>query len=77
VTNTIFGRWELAVADNVYIRNGSRSNISVQTYSIHVQHKQQKLCLTQNITLIKFASISTCFSIRIWNCFVFHFIGLR
>jgi hypothetical protein len=23
VTNTIFGRWELPVADDVYIRNGS------------------------------------------------------
>jgi len=30
---TIFGRWELAVADNVYIKNGSRTNIGVQNYN--------------------------------------------
>ena len=29
---TIFGRWELAVADNVYIRNRNGSNIGAQTY---------------------------------------------
>ena len=28
-TDTIFGRWELAVADDVYIRNGSGTNIGV------------------------------------------------
>jgi hypothetical protein len=30
VTDTIFGRWELAVIDYVYIRNESGSNIDVQ-----------------------------------------------
>jgi hypothetical protein len=29
----IFGRWELAVADDVYIRNGSGTNIGEQTYN--------------------------------------------
>jgi hypothetical protein len=27
LTNTVFGRWELAVADNAYIRNGCGNNI--------------------------------------------------
>jgi hypothetical protein len=35
VTVTVFGRWELAVADNVYIRNGSKSNIGVQTFKVY------------------------------------------
>ena len=35
VRDTIFGRWELAVADNVYNRNGSRNNIGVQTYNTY------------------------------------------
>jgi len=35
VTNTIFGRRELVVADIVYIRNGSASNIGVQTYNTY------------------------------------------
>ena len=30
MTDTIFGRWEFAVADDVYIRNGS--NIGVYTF---------------------------------------------
>jgi hypothetical protein len=30
----IFGRWELVVVDNAYIRNGSRSNIGAQPYNI-------------------------------------------
>jgi len=30
VTDRIFGRWEFAVADYVYIRNGSRRNIDLQ-----------------------------------------------
>jgi hypothetical protein len=34
VTNTIFGRWELAVADNVYIRYGNGSNIGSQTFKV-------------------------------------------
>jgi hypothetical protein len=34
-TNTIFGRWELAVADDVYIRNGSGTNIGAQTYNTY------------------------------------------
>ena len=29
MTNTIFGRWELPVADDVYIRNGSGNNIGM------------------------------------------------
>jgi hypothetical protein len=29
----IFGRWELAVADDVYIRNGRGTNIGEQTYN--------------------------------------------
>ena len=30
----IFGRWELGVVDNVYIRNGSSSDIGAQTSNI-------------------------------------------
>ena len=33
IADTIFGRWELAVADNAHIRNGS--NIGVQTFKVH------------------------------------------
>jgi hypothetical protein len=33
VTDTIFGRWKLAVADDAYIRNRSGTNIGVQTYN--------------------------------------------
>ena len=33
VMDTIFSRWELAVADNVYIRNRSRITMSVQNYN--------------------------------------------
>jgi len=33
VTNTIFGKWELAVADYVYFKNGSRTNIGAQIYN--------------------------------------------
>ena len=35
VTDMIFGRWELAVAHNVNIRNKCGSNIGVQTYNIY------------------------------------------
>ena len=35
VTNTIFGRWKFAVADNFYIRNGGESNIGVQPFKVH------------------------------------------
>ena len=34
VTDTTFDRWELAVADDVYIRNRSGSNIGVQTFKM-------------------------------------------
>ena len=34
VTNTIFGRWKLAVADDIYIRNGSGTNIGAQTFKV-------------------------------------------
>lgn len=34
VTDTIFGRRGLAVPDNLYIRNGSRTNIDVQTFKV-------------------------------------------
>jgi len=34
VMDTIFGRWELTVADNVYIRNGSGTNVGVQTFKV-------------------------------------------
>jgi len=33
VTTMIFGRWGLAVADDVYINNGSGNNIGGQTYN--------------------------------------------
>ena len=35
VTNTLLGRWELAVADDVYIRNGSGTNTGAQTYNAY------------------------------------------
>ena len=35
VTNTLLGRWELAVADDVYIRNGSGTNTGAQTCNAH------------------------------------------
>jgi len=35
MTDTIFGRRKLAVVDDVYIRNGSGSNIGAQTYNIY------------------------------------------
>ena len=38
VTDTIFGRWKLAVADDVYIRNGSGSNIGAHTYNTYQYH---------------------------------------
>ena len=31
MTDTIFGRWDFAVADDVYIGNRSRSNIGALT----------------------------------------------
>ena len=34
VTDTIFGWWELAVTDDVYIRNGSGTNIGSQTLKL-------------------------------------------
>ena len=34
VTNMILGRWELAVADNAYIKNKSASNIGVKTFKV-------------------------------------------
>ena len=43
VTVMIFGRWELAVADDVYIRNGSRPNIGVQTYNNQYFNKSTTL----------------------------------
>ena len=35
VTDTIFCRWELAVADDVYIRNEGGNNIDAQTYNTY------------------------------------------
>ena len=34
VMDTILGRWELTVADDVYIRNGSGTNIGVQPFKV-------------------------------------------
>jgi len=34
VADTIFGQWGIAVADNVYIRNGRGSNIGAQTFKV-------------------------------------------
>jgi hypothetical protein len=51
VTNKIFGMWELAVAD-VYIRNGSGTNVGAQTsntyqymISQHTDHIQENSIL--------------------------------
>lgn len=35
VTVTIFGRWELPEADDVYFRNGSRNNTGAQAYNTY------------------------------------------
>ena len=35
MTKTIFGWWELVVADDVYIRNGRGNNIGAQTYNTY------------------------------------------
>ena len=35
------GRWELAVANDVYVRNGSRRNIGVQTYNTYQYSKKK------------------------------------
>jgi hypothetical protein len=35
VTNTLFGRWELAAADDIYIINGNGRNIGGQTYNTY------------------------------------------
>lgn len=35
VTNTLFGRWELAAADDIYIINGNGCNIGGQTYNTY------------------------------------------
>ena len=50
MTNTIFGRWELAVADDrdVYIRNGIGINIGVQTFNV------------RRLTLIGMCMLETC-----------------
>jgi tetrahydrodipicolinate N-succinyltransferase len=45
VTATIFVRREVAVADGVYIRNGSRTNIGAQTYTSY--QYQRKTTLTK------------------------------
>ena len=39
VTDTIIGRWEIAVADKAYITNGSGSNIGAQTYNTYELQK--------------------------------------
>ena len=55
VTDTIFGRRGLAVADNVYINKGSRRNIGAQTYNTYqyFTHPQySKNILIQNVVLI-------------------------
>ena len=44
VTNTIFGRWKLAVVDDVYIRNGSRNNIDAQTNNTYQYMKELLFC---------------------------------
>lgn len=40
MTNKIFGRWELAIADDVYNRNGYGRNIGAQTYNIYLSVDQ-------------------------------------
>ena len=56
VKDTLFGRLELAVADNVCIRNGSRSNIGVQAYNTY-QYKTRHV-LIKGLT----------FNLVLWNC---------
>jgi len=51
VTDIIFGRWELAVADDVNIRNGSRNNIGAQTYNTYNQYNIYNLWIVCNLIL--------------------------
>lgn len=49
----IFGIWELAVVDDVYIRNGSRSNIGAQTYNNYqFRYTSQSINQSQLIFLL-------------------------
>jgi len=44
VTNTIFGRWELAVADDVDIRNESGTNYQyIKTYNFRIKKECRNL----------------------------------
>jgi hypothetical protein len=40
VTDMIFGRWELDIADNVYIRNGRGTDILVSRLTILISDKK-------------------------------------
>jgi hypothetical protein len=53
VTDTIFGRWELAVADDVNIRNGSRNNIGAQTYNTYNQYNIYNLYFDIHVVFFK------------------------
>ena len=60
VTVMVFGRWELAVADNVYIRNGNKSNIGCRlsrcTDLQHLSVLKQSLHETLMLIKIKLAT---------------------
>lgn len=59
VTNTLFGRWELAAADDFYIINGNGYNIGGQTYSARdikfYQCPYVQLCFPSNNLRLHFS----------------------
>jgi uroporphyrinogen-III decarboxylase len=61
VKDTLFGRLELAVADNVCIRNGSRSNIGVQAYNTY-QYKTRHVLINRLKEIFHRTPQKTCLS---------------
>ena len=54
VTDTIFSRWELTVADNVYIRNRSRTTMGGQNYNtLYASFVDVFLCVKNQIFSLK------------------------
>jgi len=61
--DTIFGRWERAVADNVYIRNGSRTNIGVQTYNTYQHNTTPLKSIGTMLHFVLFSTFGSCFGL--------------
>ena len=61
--DTIFGRWERAVADNVYIRNGSRTNIGAQTYNTYQHNTTPLKSIGTMLHFVLFSTFGSCFGL--------------